>query len=254
MRYSTTLINSLDDNQKKLKRSIESCLDQDGATIQIILSTVENDPSIQTAKKISKDIDIVINEKPSIYGQINNALPFVKYDWFSFFSGNDVALKNKIRDEMDMCVGEKKVCYSSYYMLDKKLNAKEGLDKKNLRTISLPDYDYENHLGNNFITDVSLIHKSILEKYSPFKEKFDKFAFYDFWLRVAEGEGASVFAYNNKLSWTYVIDKNSLCQSRFRDKKRKKKYKLYRKFMLSYHDGVEPVETFGEFKKLYGNV
>jgi hypothetical protein len=254
MRYSTTLINSLNDNQKKLKRSIESCLCQDGVKIQIILSTVKDDPSIKTARKISKDIDIVINDKPSIYGQINNALPLVKHDWFSFFSGNDVALKNKIKDEIDMCVEEKKICYSAYYMLDKQFNIKKGFNKKKLRTINLSDYDYKEHLSNNFITDVSLIHKSILEKYSPFNEKFDKFAFYDFWLRVAEGEGPSVFAYNNKPSWTYVIDKNSLCQSRFRDKKRKKKYRLYRKFMLSYHDGSEPVETFGEFKKLYGNV
>jgi len=246
MKYSTTLINSYNDNQKMLNRSIKSCLYQDGAKIQIILSTVKDDPSIQTARKISKDIDIVVNDKPSIYRQINNALPFVRYDWFSFFSGNDVALKTKIRDEINLCKGNKKICYSSY------LKCNNGADIKKSKIFNFFNYDYKKHLEGNFVSDVAVMHKSILDNYYPFKEKFDKFAFYDFWLRVCEGEGESVFIYNSKPTWIYLIDKNSLHQSRRRSEKRKLKYKLYRKFMLSYHNGSKVVfDTFKDFKENY---
>ena len=244
MKYSTTLINSYNDNQKMLRRSVESCLSQDKVKVQIILSTVRGDLAIDTVRKISKDIDIVINDKPSIYKQINNALPLVKYDWFSFFSGNDIALKNKMRDEIDLCRGKKKVCYSSY------LKCRNGSDVKKAKFTGYCDYNYKKHLKGNFVSDVAVMHKSILDKYSPFREKFDKFAFYDLWLRICEGEGESVFVYNSKPTWLYLIDKNSLHQSRRRDEKRKLKFKLYRKFMLSHHDGSKKVfDTFKKFKE-----
>jgi len=246
VKYSTILINSYKDNQIMLKKSIKSCLSQKGVNIQLILSTVKNDPSIQTAKKIDKDIDIVVNKKPSVYGQINSALPFVKYEWFSFFSGNDIALKTKIRDEINLCGKNKKVCYSSY------LKCKIGNNVQKSKTILFRDYSYKKHLKGNFVSDVAVMHKSILDKYSPFLEKFDKFAFYDLWLRVCEGEGESIFVYNEKPTWIYMVDRNSLCQSRKRSEKRKLKYDLYRKFMLSYHDGSnKKYDTFKEFKENY---
>jgi hypothetical protein len=42
----------------------------------------------------------------------------------------------------------------------------------------------------------------------PFKEEFGNFAYHDFWLRIAKGEG-NIFAYNDSPTWMYRISDKS---------------------------------------------
>ena len=103
---ASIVINTLNGNQKHLVEAVKSCLNQNGVNIQLIVSTVKGDPSIKTLKGYK--IDLVINNRPGIYYQLNNGLRKVKHEWWSYISGNDVMLPNRRKDESFMCIKYKK--------------------------------------------------------------------------------------------------------------------------------------------------
>ena len=66
------------------------------------------------------------------------ATKYIKNDWWCYMSGNDVALPNKLKDEISLCESEnKKICYSAYNVVDENLNF--------IRTNQFQDsYSFEN--------------------------------------------------------------------------------------------------------------
>jgi hypothetical protein len=137
----------------------------------------------------------VISKTPGIYQQINKAVKKVSGDFACYASGNDVALSDKLKTESDLLIKNNKlVCYSAFRVTDEKL--------ENWKLRAFYPYDYKKHLAGNFVSDCSMMARELLDKYAPFQVKYKNHAYYDFWLRVAEGEG-NVFIYNPKPTWLY---------------------------------------------------
>jgi hypothetical protein len=222
------IINSYRNNETYLKTAIHSCLAQTGVCIKLIVSTVEGDSAIDIAKTIDENIVIIKNPLPGIYEQLNNALPLaMDADYFHYFSGNDFCLSTKAEDEIDIMnsVG-KMVCYSNYRYADEKLNIG--------RITDLPSYNYAKHMKGNFIPDWSIMKTSVLKQFSPFQVRHGNDAYYDFWLRVAEGLG-NVFAFNTRSEVLYRQSNNSKHILRRKNPSEKARYARIRTNMLKEH-------------------
>jgi len=222
----SVITNSYRDNQKHLVESLKSHQRQRGVDIQLILSTVEKDPAIFTGRRMG--VEVVISKRPGIYSQLNNALGRVTGDWYCYSSGNDVSLPTKLMDEVRTCVAFKcGVCYSAFQTAGENLVVKE--------TCVLPPYSYKRHLTTNFIIDSALIRRDILEKYKPFREQYGNHAYWDFWLRVAEGEGPGTFVSNPKPEKLYRVCRSSRHIRRKRNLALRQENKKTRSAMLTDH-------------------
>jgi hypothetical protein len=224
------VINSYRNNDNFLIQAIWSCLQQKHVKVKLIVSTVRDDPAIEIARHMSKDIVLVINKQPGIYSQLNNALCEVKgVDWFTYFSGNDLCFPMKALHEISLCKKHKAgVCYSNFYMCN------ANLSQRKLKV--LRPYNYRQHLDvGNFVSDVALVKADLLHKYKPFKEEYDNYAYYDFWLRIAEAEGSKVFVYNPRAEWLYRVCGSSKHIKRKRNPREQRIYKQIKGLMLAQH-------------------
>jgi glycosyltransferase involved in cell wall biosynthesis len=222
----SVIINTYNNHFGHLQEAIDSYIQQIGVDVEIIISTVEGDKSIEIANdnEIKK---VVISKTPDIYKQLNKAIKSITTDWFAYASGNDVALPKKLITELNYCIqNKKKVCYSSFIITDADLN--------NRKTRKFYNYDYKKHLLGNFVNDCALIESNLLKKYVPFILKYKNAAYWDLWLRIAESEG-DVFIYNPEPTWLYRTLPDSLRMRRKTDVTLQKANNDIKQFMLSFH-------------------
>ena len=192
----TVIINTVNERPERLRKTIQSFKNQIEVDVHILVSTVEDDISIGIAKDMG--CDHVICPDKGIYQQLNHAIKYIKGDWWSYSSGHDIALYDKLVTEYNCCIkNNAKVCYSAYWISYPDTNRKY--------VQRFYDYDYQKHLElGNFVNDCALIKTSLIKKYAPFRhEEFHNDSFYDFWLRVYEGEG-NIFCYNPEPTWDYI--------------------------------------------------
>jgi teichuronic acid biosynthesis glycosyltransferase TuaG len=227
----SVIMNTINEDQKYLKLAIESYLKQDHHEIELIISTLENDPNIEFMSKYP--VKIVTMKKQVEHSpkgsflQLNNALPHITGEWFTFCSGNDVTYHNKISLEVDCCLKNKKeVCYSAFNKIDE---AGEYIGHVNFH-----EYDYNKHLKGNFVADCSLISKRLVDKYLPFNIELNNYAYWDLWLRIFKGEG-NVFCYNSIPTWGYRQDRNSMHVKRFADPVKMREAEIDKENMLKRH-------------------
>jgi len=220
---ASVIINTYNNTESDLIEAIESYLDQESVDVQVIISTAKGDNSIKLAEMYA--LDCCIATKPGIYPQLNKALSYIKNDYFSYASGNDMAYPNKMFDEIDMCVKNNKlVCYSGFDVSNSIL--------KVYKTRLFHKYSYESNLKGNFVNDCATIHKSLIDKYTPFRLEHANHAYWDLWLRIYEGEG-DVFVYNNNPTWIYRVSGTSSHVIRSKNEAKrvennKMKYKMLR--------------------------
>ena len=239
---ATVLINTVDEVQERLKTAIQSYKNQTGVKMQILVSTIKNDPAIVIAHEMG--VECIVNPEKGIYKQLNNAMHYIKSDWWSFASGNDTAEPEKMINEINMCLNNnKKVCYSNFiqHYPDRKEVSFYSAEK-------FSPYSYMLHLTGNFVNDCSMQHVSLIEKYAPFRyEEFGNDSMWDFWLRVAEGEGEHVFIYNPERTWTYHIYDSSKHIVRQKNPEELQRYAEIRHKMLNTHihkpDNYNPKNT-----------
>ena len=222
---ASVIINTYKNDIIQLKAAIESYLMQQQVKVQIIISTAKGDSSIQIAK--SYGLECCVSETPGIYQQLNKAIKLVKNEWFAYASGNDIASPTKMIEEIECCIeNKKKICYSNFYHTDENL--------KVTKTTNFYKYNYQAHLKGNFVNDCATIHKSILDKYMPFKEEWGNYAYWDLWLRVYKGEG-DVFWFNPNPTWYYRVSQNSKHVKRAKKPKEVREYKNLKYKMLRHH-------------------
>ena len=203
---TTILINTFNERPEWLAQNIESQLAQHGEK-QIIVSTMLQDKNhdllMQYRRRNKIEVSFCDHTKhpghspEGAFYQINSALHLVRGEWFYYFSSNDYVDEMKIKNEKQRCIDTGKlICYSSFYHVD---NDGKVMSKK-----TFPEkYDYQLHLTGNFVSDGSLVHTSLLRKYAPFQsDKFGNYSFWDFWLRIYEGEG-DVFCYSPENAFFY---------------------------------------------------
>lgn len=226
----TVIINSFNEKRETFDRTMKSIIKARPG--QIILSTVQNDNCIAWVRHST---DIVINEKPGIFSQLNKAIPFVREKYVCYASSNDIMYPHKLILEEDILIkAGKKVCYSAFDVKRIK-NLKSRKHPHIYRTRrSFFNYDYKRHLQENFISDCSLIESELLKRYTPFREEYNNSAFHDLWLRIYEGEG-DVFMYNPKPTWKYIMTQNSQHIGVLKDKERREKKFNDRQNMLNNH-------------------
>ena len=114
----TVIINSYKPDKNDLYNSINSCLNQKNVSIRILVSTVENDPTINYVEKLNNNkITLVISklsEHPGrgpkgIFFQLNKALKEVKTKYFTYFSSNDIMYPNKLYNEIKLIKSNKSI-------------------------------------------------------------------------------------------------------------------------------------------------
>lgn len=230
---ATVIMNTYNENETHLIQAIESYLKQEGADVELIISSIEGDKNEYIFKQFPVKVtyfpkDLHPGKCPlGSFLQLNSALKLMTGEWFCFASSNDIAKPNKIAQEIDYCQKARKlICYSAYQFADNDLN---------LGAVQpFYSYDYEKHLHGNFVSDCALIHKSIVDKYLPFKTEYNNYAYWDLWLRVYEGEG-NVFVYNPNPTWVYRQSSTSMHVKRAKDLEELSRALADKTYMLSKH-------------------
>ena len=196
----SVIINTINEREDYLTAAIDSYLNQERIEVQLIISTIAEDSSIKVAERYGDKVEVRVSETKGIYEQLNNAIMFVKGEYFTILSGNDVACKDKLWNEYYSCIEQcKLICYSNYYKCDKDLNIG--------KTIKFKEYSITDHLQGNMVNDGALVHSSLL-KHLPFDTEWGNHAFYDYWLRIYKKLG-NVFAFNPVPAFYYRVNKHS---------------------------------------------
>ena len=235
---ASVVINTLAADQGLLQEAIDSYLQQQNVECEIVVSSVEADPCIQTVEQCyGQDPRLKLSLVPladhpakgpiGIYVQINHALAKVHCPWFAFASGDDVALPDKLFNEISLCEeNNKSVCYSSFLIVDKHL--------REIGVRSFFPYSYQRHMDQNFVSDCALVRTEVLKRYAPFDLRHANHAFWDLWLRIYEGEG-DVFVYNPKPAWKYRQTESSQHLQRKRDPVKWRANQQMRERMIECH-------------------
>ena len=227
----SVIMNSLNENEEYFDTAVRSILWND-IKIHLILSTIDGDPSLKYIKKFSGDIDIVTCKphKKNVQGsfkQLNNAIPLIKNDYFSFSSSNDMMAFNKYRTEITrMRRKGHKVCYSAFYVTDERLNIRTKQE--------FMEYNYNSHLQGNYVYDCSTVETKTLKKYLPFSMKYYNMGFWDLWLRMYLGEG-DIFIYNPIPVMYYRQSAESMHVKRRNDPKKMQEYRKQRELFIQQY-------------------
>jgi len=225
MEYVSVIMNTVGEDPDVLRSAIKSYLGQNNAKVQLIISTIEGDPSILLAEELR--LTVSISPTKGIYEQLNHALQYVEGDWFCYASGNDLASPDKLQDETRMCIDNKKlICYSDFKIVNEKW---EPTGSRHFH-----EYDISRHLQGNFVSDCALIHRSIIDRFAPFDLRWGNHAYWDFWLRVYKALG-DVFIYNRRAEWFYRVDGRNQHVQRKSDPVKKQANKDLMEKMLAYH-------------------
>ena len=224
----STIFITYQERPRWLAEAFDSVLRQEGVDLQVIVATVVGDPAVDVALKLG--LEVCACDHAGIYYQINSALPLVQGDWYVLSGGNDVLLPTKFIHEVEACQTKGgKVCYSDMYQADERL--------KNRQYAAFRDYSYAVHMTvGNIVPDDAMLTREVLEKYKPFRDDlFGEIAIYDFWLRIAEGEGEEVFVRNARAEYIYRCGLDSQHVKRRRNKKAYRKYKQTLADLREYH-------------------
>jgi len=227
----SVIMNSLNEDEEYFDTAVQSILNND-IDIHLILSTIDGDKCIKWIKKYKGDIDIATcqpHEKnvQGSFRQLNNAIPLIKNDYFSFASSNDMMTFDKYRTEITrMRRKGHKVCYSAFYVTDERLNIRT---KQNFIK-----YNYKSHLQDNYVYDCSTIDTKTFKKYIPFSTKYYNMGFWDLWLRMYLGEG-DVFVYNPIPVMYYRQSAESMHIKRRNDPKKMQDYKVQRELFIQQY-------------------
>lgn len=235
----SVIMNTVNERRDYLVLAIDSYLRQIKCQVELIISTVEDDPNIDFIKKnypMCKVVTMPRKDHPIGQGtksprgsflQLNNGIKHITGDWFTFASGNDIAFQNKLSLEVETCLRHnKQVCYSAYNYIDE---AGEYISYQGFH-----DYDFDKHLKGNFVADCSMVSRRLVNKYMPFRVELNNYAYWDLWLRIRKIEG-NVFVYNSAPTWGYRQDRDSMHVKRFADPIKMAEAERDKNIMLKLH-------------------
>lgn len=241
----TIIINSYKPEKNDLLNSINGCLKQKFVNVSIIVSTVENDPTIKFVNNINHpNIQLVISklsEHPGkgpkgIFFQLNKALTQVKTKYFSYFSSNDKIYPLKSYNEIEKIKNTKAIfCFSKYNSIFP--------DKKVPFSFSESKMTLNNLLKSNFINDCATIDLSGLNEPLEFNyEKYGNCSYWHLWIKLINKHGIKCMSFNNNIEWDYIRDdKKSQAMQREVDTNNTELYFNQREFMLSeFKSTIQP--------------
>lgn len=222
----TVMMNSYREKEQLFHRAVRAVLAQQNCKVQLLISTVKDDPCIQWAKR-HPGVQVVINSKPGIYQQINAMLSLIQGKFVCYASSNDYMLPIKCASEARLLQESgADVCYSNYL----RKNGEAGMT----RLMQLPtQYQRGIHLRQNFVSDCSMIRTSVLRRYGPFRTQYHNHAFHDLWLRMSAGSVR--FINHREPTWVYHRTDDSQSVKRGKDPALRDLNELQRAHMLADH-------------------
>ena len=235
----TIIINSYKPVKEDLIRSVNGCLKQINVNVKVIVSTLENDPTIEYINELNNsNVELVIsllNEHPGkgpkgIYFQLNKALKEVKTKYLSYFSSNDIIYPTKSYDEIKKIKDENTIfCFSKFrsYFPSEKIYRDWTYDQNKMT--------YDNLLLGNYVNDCATIDLSKLDNPLQFNyEKYGNTCHWNLWLTILKEKSEKYMSYNDNFEWDYIRDENkSQAIDRSKDKIKQELYYNQREFMLS---------------------
>jgi len=181
-----------------LETSVLGVMSQTYKPIELIIVSVKNDretndkirsrfPSIGT-ESISRLVTVV-SDRASIIHQWNLGLKEAKGEYVTAIASDDYMLPGKIAGEMRLAQEKNAVLvYSPFFYADESL-CLTGAPK-------VPDFSYETLVRRNYITDNSLVKRSMFEEFGLFDESLQILAVFDKWLHIAEKYPDRIFLHN----------------------------------------------------------
>lgn len=205
----TVLINSYEEQRETFLMSLGSVFSND-VDLQVIVCTVRGDPCLEWGKHFP--IDWVVVDKPDIFNQFNSMIPYIKGDFVTYHSCNDLMYSDKLRIESDFLASatNKKIVYTDFDMID--------IDNKKTIYKAVP-YDYEKHLNRSFVPDCAMVTCDIYRNYCPLDTRWGNNSLWDLFLRVYKKEG-NVFHEINTSTWLYIKSPKSNSERRKKDKEK----------------------------------
>jgi hypothetical protein len=233
----TVIVNSYNEDETLFRRALSSIVRAN--PLQIILNTVKGDNCIVWSRDYP--ITLLVVDRPGIYTQLNNCLPYIEGEYVCYASSNDVMLPHKLALEVSILRKNptKKVC-NSFFITHDCRKSKPFVNRLPLK------YDYNRHLVGNFISDCSLVESSVFLKHTPFNLATGNHGYWDLWLRIFHSLG-DVFITNTTPTWEYhrTWESQSLKRSKNRDKinQNQREYEILRKLYPQKVFLKNPVQT-----------
>ena len=216
--YSVTVIMPVyGEKSEYLVSAIDGYLRQRNIKLQLVISTIEDDPCIEYiennwAYKIKKGlIKFCISDKNShpgygyhgFYYQIHQGFKFVRTRWCTVASGNNLVSDTKLYLEIQACLDSKKLISYSDESTGSFLSRSSN-------------YSYNAHLTANFVPNCALVDSHIMISMMPFDMQYQKYAFWDLWLRIYQKYG-NVFEHLPKNTFTRRNHCNALQDNQVSD-------------------------------------
>lgn len=242
----SVIVTTYRNTREQLQASLASILHQERVIQEVILVMVSNDPLIEIGKAWAKTINsqakmtsvkfvkVRQDEHPGrspqgSFFQINEGLKHATKPWIRWFSGDDELFpRANIMAIEALERSGKLVVYSDYLI--------HWEDREDLQdeVAKFFPYSREIHQRTNFIGDVSVWSRDLID-YTPFRwETWGNYSFWDFWLRIYEDKG-DVFHHLPEVSWKYIKRNDSTHVMRHRNVTERQEYGEQRKKLLKAH-------------------
>ena len=229
----TVVMNTFNERRDWLKAAIDRVAPQ---VHSLVISACEGDQNTDYLTEIlpSNAIVVVLPRHEQLgkcpqqsFRQINNALPHVQTEYFSWTSSDDLMHPGKYQRELDVLLSTgKQIVYSDYEMVD--------ADLRHLSFVRLGKYQYDRHLTTNFVTDLSLMRTELIRSFGLHGDRWRNYAFWDMWLRIFMARG-NVFVNLPQPMWQYRQDAESTHVKRKRSKEMQAEADRDRRAMLKSH-------------------
>jgi len=163
-----------------LMTAVRSVQAQTYPRVQLLVVMVGDDKDTWDALEgVRYDLGIVVSDKADHIHQINLGLKEAKGEFVTIFGSDDFMLPNKIEREMSVATATNAVLvYSRFFLADEHLNINA--------VPPLFSFSYELLTHRNFVTDCSMVAKSMYDEFGVFDESLGSLAVYDKWLHIAE--------------------------------------------------------------------
>lgn len=206
-----------------IETSILGVMAQTYKPIELIIVRVEGD---QETRKTLNTLDpnftfrTIVSQKASIIHQINLGLAEAHGNYTTLIASDDFMLPGKIAGELRLAQERNAVLvYSLFFFADENL-CLTGAPK-------LPEFSYETLVRRNYITDNSLVKRSMFEEFGVFDESLEILAVYDKWLHIAEKYPDRI-VYNPVPTFIYRTHPEQAHKKRL-ELQEKDRFELYRK-------------------------
>ena len=202
--------------------SVLGVMSQTYKPVELIIVSVKDDA--ETEERICEVLDIfpnivtVISDRASIIHQWNLGLKEAKGEYVTAIASDDFALPGKIAGEMRLAQEKNAVLvYSPFFYADENLCLMGAPD--------IPEFSYETLIRRNYITDNSLVAKSMFDEFGLFDESLQILAVYDKWLHIAEKYPDRIVRHNIP---TFIYRQHSE-QAHVKRLDKPERFELYRK-------------------------